>query len=235
MTHTNEALSLKADALELERGERLLFKGLTFEAPSGTLVRLAGANGTGKTSLLRLLTGLMQPDAGTITYRGKSIRSLREDYYRDLVYIGHMNGVKDDLSAKENVRIAARMGNIVAKDEELVEALSKVGLADFIDHTTGELSQGQRRRVALARLFVSKSKPVWILDEPFTALDVASVANLAQTVAEHVREGAIVIYTTHQEVDVGLEPEHMLTVDVSAFAPKRRVFVEEYVEEVSHA
>lgn len=115
MTQTTEAVCLKADALELERGERLLFTGLTFEAPAGTLVRLAGANGTGKTSLLRLLTGLMQPDAGEILYKGEPIRTLKEDYYKDLVYIGHLNGVKDDLSAIENVRIAARMGNIIAK------------------------------------------------------------------------------------------------------------------------
>lgn len=234
MTQTTEAVSLKADALELERGERLLFTGLTFEAPAGTLVRLAGANGTGKTSLLRLLTGLMQPDAGEILYNGRSIQKLREDYHKDLVYIGHMNGVKDDLSAIENVRIAARMGNIVARDEELVEALENVGLGEFIEHTTGELSQGQRRRVALARLFVSASKPVWVLDEPFTALDVASVANLARTVVEHVRVGGIVIYTTHQEVTLDLPPESMMTVDVSSFAPRKRP-LEADAAEAGHA
>ena len=203
MTQITEAACLKADALELERGERLLFTGLTFEAPAGTLVRLAGANGTGKTSLLRLLTGLMQPDAGEILYKGQPIRTLKEDYYKDLVYIGHLNGVKDDLSAIDNVRIAARMGNIIAKNEEL--------------------SQGQRRRVALARLFVSLSKPVWVLDEPFTALDVASVANLATAVAEHVKAGGIVIYTTHQEVEMNLPAERTKTVDVSSFAPGKRV------------
>lgn len=224
---TNDAAGIRADGLELERGERLLFRGLTFDAPAGTLVRLAGANGTGKTSLLRLLTGLMQPDSGAVLYKGRPIGSLKEDYYRDLVYIGHMNGVKDDLSAIENVRIAARMGNIIASDAELREALAKVGLTDFVHHTTGELSQGQRRRVALARLFVSKSKPVWVLDEPFTALDAASVANLSETVAEHVRDGGVVIYTTHQEVDVDLPAERKITVDVSAFAPRRRRYVEE--------
>lgn len=221
MTQISQAACIKAQALELERGERLLFTGLSFEVPAGTLVRLAGANGTGKTSLLRLLTGLMQPDAGEILYKGEPIGKLKEDYYKDLVYIGHMNGVKDDLSAIENVRIAARMGNIVAAREALEEALEKVGLADFIDHTTGELSQGQRRRVALARLFVSREKPVWVLDEPFTALDAASVANLAATVADHVRAGGVVIYTTHQEVPVDLPADACLTVDVSAFAPKK--------------
>ena len=221
MTELQNQPRLTAKDLELERGERLLFRGLHFDAAAGTLVRLAGANGTGKTSLLRLLTGLMQPDAGEVLYKGANISKLKEDYAKDLVYIGHMNGVKDDLSAIENVRIAARMGNIITTDEELVDALTRVGLQDFMDQLTGELSQGQRRRVALARLFVSKSKPVWILDEPFVALDVASVANLAATVAEHVEAGGIVIYTTHQECDVPVDPARKMTVDVSAFSPRR--------------
>ena len=222
MTELQNQPRLTAKDLELERGERLLFRGLHFDAPAGSLVRLAGANGTGKTSLLRLLTGLMQPDAGAVLYKGADISKLKEDSAKDLVYIGHMNGVKDDLSAIENVRVAARMGNIIASDEELVDALTRVGLEDFIDQLTGELSQGQRRRVALARLFVSKTKPVWILDEPFVALDAASVANLAATVAEHVQAGGIVIYTTHQECDVPVESARKMTVDVSLFAPGRR-------------
>ena len=213
-------LGLQAKGLELERGERLLFSGLHFDAPAGTLVRLAGANGTGKTSLLRLLTGLMRPTEGEILYKGRPIGKLREDYYRDLVYIGHLNGVKDDLSALENVRIGARMGNLRVPEEELLAALGKVGLSDFARNTTGELSQGQRRRVALARLFVSEAKPVWILDEPFVALDAASVANLAAIIAEHVRAGGIVIYTTHQEYAIDVPAENSVTVMVSDFAPR---------------
>ncbi len=213
-------LGLQAKGLELERGERLLFSGLHFDAPAGTLVRLAGANGTGKTSLLRLLTGLMRPTEGEILYKGRPIGKLREEYFRDLVYIGHLNGVKDDLSALENVRIAARMGNLNVPEQELLAALGKVGLADFARNTTGELSQGQRRRVALARLFVSECKPVWILDEPFVALDAASVANLAALIARHVRSGGIVIYTTHQEYAIDVPAESQVTVTVSDFAPR---------------
>lgn len=209
-----------ADALEMERGDRLLFTNLSFAAPAGTLVRLAGANGTGKTSLLRLLTGLMVPDEGRILYRGEDIRRLKEDYWRDLVYIGHLNGVKDDLTARENVLINARFGNLHVSDEAAEEALCKVGLAEFFDHATGELSQGQRRRVALARLFVSAQKPVWILDEPFTALDAASVANLTDAVARHVLDGGVVIYTTHQECPVAVPEARRLAVTVSDFAPR---------------
>ncbi len=213
-------LGLQVKGLELERGERLLFTGLEFHAPAGTLVRLAGANGTGKTSLLRLLTGLMRPTQGEVLYKGRPIGKLREDYYRDLVYIGHLNGVKDDLPAVENVRIGARMGNLRVPQNELLNALAKVGLEDFAFNTTGELSQGQRRRVALARLFVSAQKPVWILDEPFVALDAASVANLAQIIAEHVKAGGIVIYTTHQEYAIDVPAEHSRTVVVSDYAPR---------------
>ena len=219
MTQPETDVLFAADALEMERGDRLLFTGLTFRAPAGILVRLAGANGTGKTSLLRLLTGLMTPDEGQVLYRGEDIKTLKEDYWRDLVYIGHLNGVKDDLTARENVRINARFGNLTVTDEAAEAALTKVGLEGFFDHTTGELSQGQRRRVALARLFVSDAKPVWILDEPFTALDVASVANLTAVVADHVNAGGVVIYTTHQECVVPIAGEKKLTVTVSDFAP----------------
>lgn len=198
-----------------------MFRGLTFEAKAGTLVRLAGPNGSGKTSLLKLLTGLMTTDQGEILYRGERIGKLKEDFCRDLVYIGHLNGIKDDLSARENLSVNARLGALHPTREAIEEALSKVGLADFAESLAGELSQGQRRRVALARLFLSQSKPLWILDEPFVALDVASVANLAQAVADHVNGGGIVIYTTHQECPVAVAPEKRLTVDVSAFAPHR--------------
>ena len=219
MTRNETDAIFAAEALEMERGDRLLFTGLTFAVAAGTLVRLSGANGTGKTSLLRLLTGLMTPDEGRILYKGKDIRDLKEDYWRDLVYIGHMNGVKDDLTARENVRISSRFGNLIVTDEEADAALKKVGLGGFLEHTTGELSQGQRRRVALARLFVSANKPVWILDEPFTALDASSVANLTSAVAEHVLAGGVVIYTTHQEVQVPVDDAFKLTVTVSDFAP----------------
>lgn len=214
-----QTLGLQVSGLELERGERLLFTGLEFEAPAGTLVRLAGANGTGKTSLLRVLTGLMRPTGGDVLYRGRPIGKLREDYFRDLVYIGHLNGVKDDLTALENVRIGARMGNLRVPRAELLAALAKVGLEEFAENTTGELSQGQRRRVALARLFVSGQKPVWILDEPFVALDAASVRNLARVIAEHVLSGGIVIYTTHQEQQIDVPEARRRTVTVSDFAP----------------
>lgn len=220
MSDEKSPAALSAENLQLERGERLLFARLSFTARAGTVTRLAGANGTGKTSLLTLMTGLMRPDEGVIRYCGEDILKLREEYYRDLVYIGHKNGVKDDLTVVENLRIAAGMGHLALTDEDIARALEGVQLTAFAGHLAGELSQGQRRRASLARLFVSQQKPVWILDEPFVALDVKSVENLTQAIAGHVMAGGIVIYTTHQDSAVPVPEDRKQTVDVSAFAPR---------------
>lgn len=219
-TKTQAEPTLSVSGLELERGERLLFRKLAFEVRCGMVVRLAGPNGSGKTSLLKVLTGLMSADAGEIRYCGELIGKLKEDYCRNLVYIGHLNGIKDDLTALENLSVNARLGSMRPSADEMLAALSKVGLEEFSGSLAGELSQGQRRRVALARLFLSQSKPLWILDEPFVALDVDSVRNLAQAVSEHAAADGIVIYTTHQQCPLNVPPARCVTVDVSAFAPK---------------
>jgi heme exporter protein A len=193
---------IEAVDLTCERGERLLFSGLTFSAENGTLLRIAGPNGTGKTSLLRIMCGLLEPTAGEVRWRGGNIRRLREEYWKDLVYIGHLNGVKDDLTVRENLRVSVRVGGRAANEAQLAQALDAVGLAGFEDTMARFLSQGQRRRVALARLFVSESVPLWILDEPFTALDVRGVANLSTLIARHIEGGGTVVLTTHQEVPI---------------------------------
>lgn len=143
---------LEVRGLTCERGERTLFRGMTFAVEPGTLVRVAGSNGAGKTTLLRLLTGLMRPVEGEILWRGTPIAKAAEDFWRELCYIGHRNGVKDDLSVIENVMINARVASLKASEAEALDALAAVGLSDFIDVPAGQLSQGQRRRVALARL-----------------------------------------------------------------------------------
>jgi heme exporter protein A len=186
--------------LECTRGERLLFSGLAFAVESGHCLHVAGENGAGKTSLLRILCGLLSPTQGEVRWRGEDIRRLREDYWQLLAYVGHLNGVKDDLTSLENVRFAAALAGRPADEDLVRRALTAVGLAGFENSQARFLSQGQRRRIGLARLFLAREAKLWILDEPFTALDVRGVAALSTLIGEQLERGGIVVLTTHQEV-----------------------------------
>jgi heme exporter protein A len=190
---------LDVEDLSCRRGDRTLFTGLSFTLPGHTLLHVRGRNGSGKTTLLRALCGLLRPDHGTIRWRGEPIAELADDYNRELLYFGHLNGIKADLTGLENLRVAATLDQDPAADTEIGAALARIGLAGFDDLPTRMLSQGQKKRVALARLILSKA-PLWILDEPFTALDVEAVALLEALIAEHVAGGGAVVLTTHQEV-----------------------------------
>jgi len=190
---------LDVSDLACRRGDRLLFSDLSFQLQPETLLHVRGLNGSGKTTLLRALCGLMRIDAGTIHWRGENIRDLAEDFNRDLLYFGHLNGIKGDLTGLENLRIARTLDQDPVGDNAIVDALARIGLWGFEDLPTRMLSQGQKKRVALARLILSKA-PLWILDEPFTALDVDAVDLLQTLIAEQVARGGSVVLTTHQEV-----------------------------------
>lgn len=193
---------LEARQLECTRGDRRLFTDLSFKLGRGQLLRVAGANGSGKTSLLRIMCGLVAPSAGEMRWQGRPIRTEREEYSRNLVFIGHLNALKDDLTALENLQVAAALGGRPSDAGRMHAALERFGVAHCAELPAKVLSQGQRRRVALARLALAPAAPLWILDEPFSALDVAAVVELEGLLASHLASGGMVVLTTHQEVQV---------------------------------
>lgn len=206
-------MTLQAHQLTCVRGERRLFRSVDFEVNAGDALRVAGENGSGKTSLLRILCGLTQPAEGEVRWHGRSIRALREDFCRSMIYLGHANGVKDDLLAWENIVLASTLSGNPVTQGDAVHALKQLGLGRAVSLPTRVLSEGQRKRVALARLQLSTSAPLWILDEPFTALDQNSVAELCGTINRHLANGGMVIYTTHQEI--GLAARRARRLDLS--------------------
>lgn len=192
---------LEVSNLACSRGDHRLFSGLSFALYPGQIMQVQGANGSGKTSLLRTLCGFLAPDEGVITWHGRDMHDLGEEYYAELLYLGHLNAIKDELSALENLRISAGLSGVELDEKEVLAALRRMGLRGRERLPTKVLSQGQRRRVALARLLVSDAR-LWILDEPLAALDVGAVALIQELIAEHLARQGMVIFTTHQPLQV---------------------------------
>jgi len=186
---------LEAVALACERDWRLLFEQLELRLEKGQMLQISGPNGSGKTSLLRLLCGLMQPTAGQILLQGQPLESQRSELARNLLWIGHAAGIKGLLTPEENLAWLCALHQ-PADREAIWQALAQVGLRGFEDVPCHTLSAGQQRRVALARLYLAPP-PLWILDEPFTALDKHGVAQLEAHLARHCEQGGLVVLTTH--------------------------------------
>ena len=192
---------LEISNLACSRGDHLLFSDLNFSLSAGELLQVQGANGSGKTSLLRTLCGFMMPVAGEIRWRGQNIRELGDAFYAEMIYLGHLNAIKDELNALENLRISAGLAGCKVDDKQVIAALRRLGLRGRETLPVKVLSQGQRRRVALARLLLSNAS-LWILDEPLTALDVGAVGLMQELIGEHLENNGMVIYTTHQPLEV---------------------------------
>ncbi len=200
---------LEVSNLACSRGDHRLFSGLNLVLLPGQIMQVQGENGKGKTSLLRTLCGFLLPDEGKISWCGEDVQELSEVYFANLLYLGHHNAIKDELSALENLQIAAGLAGITLDEKTAVSALRRMGLKGRERLPTKVLSQGQRRRVALARLLVGDAK-LWVLDEPLTALDVGAVALIQEILAEHLRKQGMVIFTTHQPLLIeGVAMRHL--------------------------
>lgn len=204
-----EARTLEAHNLACQRGDRTLFSGLNFTLSSGELLQVAGPNGSGKTSLLKILCGISSPVEGEVRWLGKNSRKQGETFRENLLYIGHHNAVKEDLSALENLQIAATLAGEPLSEDQALDALDRIGLLGREYLPAKVLSQGQKRRVTLARLLVSRA-PLWILDEPLTALDVKAIDLIQGRLAEHLAAQGMVVLTTHQPIEVpGITPRRL--------------------------
>jgi len=191
---------LEVKNLFCERDERVLFSNLSFGIGAGEVVQIEGQNGSGKTTLLRILCGLNESYEGELFWQQKEIAEVRDDYFSQMLYVGHLAGVKSTLTAEENLTWMQQLDPALDK-VSVAEALKSVGLYGFEDVLCYTLSAGQQRRVGLARLYLSTA-PLWILDEPFTALDKKGVAEKEALLAQHVLNGGSVILTTHHDLNI---------------------------------
>jgi len=185
---------LVVSAVSCVRGDANLFQGVSLRLGAGEGLQITGRNGCGKTSLLRLLCGLSRPESGQISWDGRDIAEHRIEYLRDMAFVGHAHGVKADLTVLENLAVAS---GLAGGGDSPESALARLGLLALAEEPARILSAGQHRRLALARLLVG-SAALWILDEPFNALDRAGVAEVEGLIGEHLRAGGLALFTSHQ-------------------------------------
>ena len=193
--------ALEARVVTCVRGERELFSGLSLQVLPGQCLHIRGENGVGKTSLLRLLAGLACPEAGEVLWNGHSIKKDALEYRAQLLFLGHRDALKEDLSALENLRMYAAIDDIVLSERDAFASLWRFGLKGREDLPVNCLSAGQKKRVLMARM-VTRRAQVWILDEPFNALDAHAVLELQGLIAEHLENGGLAVLTSHQPLAI---------------------------------
>lgn len=211
----SEQALLSVHDLACVRGDRLLFKAMNFSLGVGELLLVQGGNGQGKTSLLRLLTGLARPEQGEVRWRGELIARCQETYHQEMAYLGHANGIKDDLNPLENLRFADGLQGRAYAEDKAVATLERLGLTRCLDLPCRVLSFGQRRRVALAALLLAGAT-LWILDEPLTGLDVHAVSLMEELIRDHLAAGGMAVATTHQALNLaGVRVQRLLVGNVA--------------------
>ncbi len=197
--------AMNSSALHLQnlacmRGGKTLFTDLSVVLEPGHLLRITGSNGTGKSSLLRMLCGLLTPSMGSIQWGASSIDADRDFFHTQLIYLGHTPALKGDLSAEENIMAAGSLSGDAITSSMARAALVSSGLGHLASRLARTFSQGQKQRVALARLQLAKDKPLWLLDEPFNALDQDANEALQALIQEHLTRGGMVALSSHQAV-----------------------------------
>ncbi|RVU83365.1 cytochrome c biogenesis heme-transporting ATPase CcmA [Leucothrix sargassi] len=205
-------MTLSVQQLQCSRGDLAVFQGLSFSLSAGQLLWVEGRNGSGKTTLLRTVCGLFLADEGEVLWQGEPAKKVPDQFYKQLLYIGHQNALKLDLTPLENLQTLCRLAGNPVTEEAVEAALLKMGLAGYEDVPVRQMSQGQQRRVALSRLLLTGAS-LWVLDEPFVALDVAAVELLQSIIVEHVESEGMVILTTHQAVPLPAEKMQRLSLD----------------------
>lgn len=204
MTYATPSPLLAATDLSCIRGTQTLFRDLSLQLDAGQWLYLQGENGAGKTSLLRILSGIALPAAGTVSWSGTPINQQRSDYHADMLHLGHHAGLKEDLTLIENLRVQLAMDGVKVTDSAIRDALTRMGLAKRLHLPARVLSAGQKRRGLLARLLLRPAR-LWILDEPFNALDVSAIADVQSLLKSHLANGGLLVLTSHQTPDLGTD------------------------------